>query len=110
MKYYVYRHIRLDKNTPCYVGKGKGRRAYAKTRRNPYHKNIINKGVRIEIVKFFENEEEAFKFEKMLIKVYKNYGYCEANFTEGGIEGWSHTDKSRKKIKINNAKILERKM
>ena len=26
--YYIYRHIRLDTNTPFYVGKGKGYRAY----------------------------------------------------------------------------------
>lgn len=28
--YYVYRHIRLDKKTPFYIGKGSGNRAFQK--------------------------------------------------------------------------------
>ena len=41
---YVYRHIRLDKNIPFYIGIGKEeQRAYSKSNRNPYWKKITNK-------------------------------------------------------------------
>lgn len=92
MKYYIYRHIRLDTNTPFYVGKGKDNRAYRLDTRSDYHKRITNKyGCKIEILKEFFDEKEAFTFETILIKLYKSLGYCEANFTDGG-EGLSgHT-------------------
>jgi hypothetical protein len=41
---YLYRHIRLDKNVPFYVGIGKSdlnfNRAYSNKNRNTYWKNI----------------------------------------------------------------------
>ena len=48
-KYYLYRHIRLDKNEVFYVGIGTKRnnndysRAYSKLLRNKWWNNIINK-------------------------------------------------------------------
>lgn len=45
---YLYRHIRLDKNVPFYIGigsdnLGKYTRAYSTRSRNSYWKNIVNK-------------------------------------------------------------------
>jgi len=43
---YVYRHIRLDKNEPFYIGIGKidnYKRAYLKSIRNVIWKQIVNK-------------------------------------------------------------------
>lgn len=85
MKYYVYRHIRLDKNTPFYVGKGCKGRAYHTANRNKYWKNIVSKnGYIVEIVKYFEKAEDVYLFESSLIKLYKSFLYCEANITLGG--------------------------
>lgn len=101
MEYYVYRHIRLDSNTPFYIGKGKDRRAYTKSNRSHYWKNIVSKhGYRVEILKKDLEESQAFKLERKLIKVYKMYGYCEVNFTEGGdgISGFKFSKKSRSKM------------
>ena len=42
---YLYRHIRLDKNEPFYIGIGsdeKYKRAYSKKSRNKYWSNIAN--------------------------------------------------------------------
>lgn len=97
LKYYVYRHIRLDSNTPFYVGKGQGTRAFNLKERNQFHKNIAKKyNCKIEILKYFSSEKEAFNFEKKLIKLYKSLGYCETNITDGGdgISGFKHSQKT----------------
>ena len=44
---YLYRHIRLDKNVPFYIGigsddLGKYTRAYSKRSRNQHWKNVVN--------------------------------------------------------------------
>ena len=114
MKFYVYRHIRLDSNTPFYVGKGRGNRAFSKSGRNKYWKSIVNKNdYKIEIIKYFNNEETAFLFEEHLIKLYKIFSNCEANIAIGGrggkagIPSWNkgtkgtsyYTNKSKEEIK-----------
>ena len=103
--FYVYRHIRLDLDTPFYVGKGKDNRAFSKDRNNLYWHNIVKKaGIRVEIVKHFINEKEAFAFERCLIEVYKRFNMCEANFTSGG-EGASGriiTEEFKQKISFAN--------
>jgi len=84
--YYIYRWVRLDKNTPFYIGKGTGKRAFrVKGKRNQYFTNIVNKiNCKCQILIDNLTEEEAFQKEKQLIKLYKTYGYCEANLTLGG--------------------------
>lgn len=79
-KYYVYRHLKLSDGTPFYVGKGKSGRAYILKHRTRLHKNISKKhGCKIEIVKYFESEKEAYDFECRLINLYKSFGHCKAN-------------------------------
>jgi len=102
MEYYVYRHIRLDINIPFSVGKGKGPRCFRKSGRNKYWNNIVKKyGYRVEILKYFDNEDEAFAFEKLMIKLYKSFGYCKANFTDGGegVSGLKHSEESKEKMR-----------
>lgn len=82
----VYRHIRLDTNTPFYVGKGSLARAYKiKSNRSEYHKRIrLKHGCVVQII--FKNltEAEAFAKEIEFIALYKKFGMCEANLTLGG--------------------------
>jgi hypothetical protein len=85
----VYRHIRLDKNEPFYIGIGKlTSRAYSKKNRNLYWCNIVNH-TKYEVEILFENlswEEACFK-EKEFIKI---HGRCNlktgtlCNLTDGG--------------------------
>lgn len=106
-KFYVYRHIRLDTNTPFYVGKGTQYRAYKKIGRNLFWNNIVNKAdYKIEILKHFENEEDAFIFEKILIKAYKGFGYCKANMTDGGegASGKVTSEKTKCKMRLAHRK------
>lgn len=84
MIYYLYRHIRLDKNEPFYIGIGKTniknkysvdsekyKRAYSKLNRNVYWKNIVSKiPYEVEIVLETPVREEIIQKEIEFIKLY----------------------------------------
>lgn len=101
--YYIYRHIRLDKNVPFYIGKGattpnaksykwEYRRAFYGTEtRNEYWKRIVNiTPYEVEII--FETHDSSIidMKEKEFIKLYGRKGYGTlCNLTDGG-DGWSN--------------------
>ena len=105
---YVYRHIRLDKNEPFYIGIGKTeKRAYEKIKRNQFWYNIVAK-TNYEVEILFDNLtwEEAGEKEKEFIKLYgkkANSGTL-VNITDGGggILGARHTEESKRKISIGS--------
>lgn len=103
--FYVYRHIRLDKNVPFYVGKGSGNRAMkAGKNRNKYWQNIVNlTDFKVEIVNTFKDENEAYEFEHKLISVYKKLDLCGANITAGGKGGACRPVSTQTRRKISNA-------
>jgi len=78
MKYYIYQHVRLDKNEIFYIGKGtkkhKGNayiRAFTKNSRNQYWKNITQSvPYRVEILEEYDSEEECLKRETELIRLH----------------------------------------
>jgi hypothetical protein len=88
---YVYRHIRLDKNEPFYIGIGSDtyyKRANNKTRRNKIWKDIVSKS-NYEVEILFDNLtwEEACEKEKEFILLYgrKDIGTgILSNLTDGG--------------------------
>lgn len=82
--FYIYRHIRLDTNEPFYVGKGSGFRAYSKNRNKLWKRIAAKATYKVEILKKFDNENDAYIFEEQLIKLYKSYNYCQANLSCGG--------------------------
>jgi len=72
---YVYRHIRLDKNQPFYIGVGTDslyKRAYqkSKTKRSEYWHNIAKKGYEVEILMDNLTNKQAFEKEKEFINLY----------------------------------------
>lgn len=103
----VYQHKTLDNDTIFYIGIGKIKnRAYSINKRNPLHKNIIQKhGVVVEIL--FENItwEDACTIEKELIK---KYGRRDSgtgilvNMTDGGDGLNNPSEYTRKKISIGH--------
>jgi group I intron endonuclease len=104
---YVYRHIRLDKNEPFYIGIGFDDtyiRANSKHSRSTFWKNIVNKTeYRVEILIDDLTWDEACEKEKEFIALYGrrniNNGIL-VNMTDGGegSHGLVHSDESKMKM------------
>lgn len=107
---YLYRHIRLDKNEPFYIGIGsdsKYQRANSRFNRNNHWKSIVNKTeYKVEIILDDIDYEYAKEKEIEFINIYKrkedNGTLC--NITKGGdgVLGIVHTYESRKKMGVPN--------
>ena len=107
--YYIYRHIRKDKNEVFYIGiakinttyntyKSHYQRAYTAKSRNQHWHDIVDKTeYSVEILLHFETEEEAWEKEIELIKLYKPT-LC--NITDGGsgTNSYKHTKETKKRI------------
>jgi len=114
---YVYRHIRLDKNEPFYIGIGKKiSRPYEKTRRNKHWVNISKFGYDVEILFDDLSWEKAQTKEKEFIKLYGrkdlNTGTL-CNHTDGG-EGtcgriYKHSEETLLKMSKNRKGIPSNK-
>jgi hypothetical protein len=114
----VYRHIRLDKNEPFYIGIGKDSyRAYDKSRRNKHWYNIVDLGgYDIEILFDDLTLDEAREKEKEFIKIYgrRDCGtgtLC--NHTDGG-EGangriYKPTQETIEKIRLKRIGLPSKK-
>jgi hypothetical protein len=94
-KYYLYRHIRVDKNEPFYIGVGTKRiwptdygRAYTRTKRNSIWMSIASKTeIRVEIVFESDNKDEVWNKEKEFIALYGRIKFATgtlANLSAGG--------------------------
>jgi hypothetical protein len=87
---YVYRHIRLDKNEPFYIGIGSDsnfQRAYDKTSRNKHWNHISAKGYYVEILINDLTWDAACVKEKEFIALYgrNDLGLGSlCNMTDGG--------------------------
>ena len=106
MEYYVYVHKRNTDGKIFYVGKGCGKRAWKKSCRNQWWKNIEKKhGRTVEIVARKLSESEAFSMEQQLIASIGRDNLC--NMTDGGEGGVSPTKETREKIsKANKGKVV----
>jgi len=98
----VYEHIRPDANKVFYVGKGSGRRAQSKHKRNQHWNNIVAKAGCFSVNILVDNVDEEFAFlaEMERIDQLNRLGYKLANKTEGGEgpSGYRHTEETKKKI------------
>ena len=117
--YFLYQHIRLDTNQIFYIGIGKKtehrvkghktefERAYAKTKRSDFWKNVVAKtSIRIEIL--FESDDCDF-IKKKEIELIKKYGRkcCDpdgilVNLDEGGA---LNTAPKRRGISVNQLSL-----
>lgn len=104
-RFYVYVHFDLTNQRPFYVGKGHGKRAFSKHKRNDYWKNIVNKhGYSIEILEDNLTEDQAYELEKYWISQFKAWGFKLCNMTEGGegaSKGVKLSESHKNKISIS---------
>ena len=94
--YYVYQYVREDQ-TPYYVGKGKGRRAYKPHKRANGEELKPNNRSQIQILKEGLTEQEAWDLEEALIKKHKKIkdGGTLVNVSSGRAGGTTVTSESR---------------
>jgi hypothetical protein len=105
---YVYRHIRLDKNEPFYIGIGSDEnynRAKTNTRRNKHWLNISKFGFEVDILLDNLTWDEACNKEKEFIKLYGRKDIKTgilSNLTDGGEGTCGHilNEESRKIISL----------
>ncbi len=110
---HVYRHIRLDKNIPFYVGIGKDDnfyRAHSTANRNRHWYNIVSV-TKYEVEILFENisYESAKEKEKYFISIYgrrDNKTGCLVNLTDGGEGSKNMSNEHRQKIIDCNTGII----
>lgn len=109
--YYLYRHVRKDKNTPFYIGIGtkpliyntrkqEYSRAYSKQKRNTHWTNIVNKtDYIIEILYESSSQEEIINKEIEFINLYYDI-LCNKTSGGFGITSYNHTNKSKQLISL----------
>jgi hypothetical protein len=117
-RFYVYIHRKLSDNSPFYVGKGSGDRAWVTSGRNSKWNRTIKKyGYTVEIIFDQLPEDESLQLEKDTILEFEYFGYSLCNLTSGGestkiskesILRMSEAHKGKKltneqKLKISNA-------
>jgi hypothetical protein len=106
---YLYRHIRLDKNKPFYIGIGSDtnyKRAYSKNPRTLHWKNIVNKTeYKVQILLDDLSWEEACEKEKEFIELYKRNcdGGILCNITLGGEGTYGRVLSKETKEKISKS-------
>lgn len=101
-RFYVYAHRRKDTDVISYIGKGAGRRAWARSGRNSLWSNIDRAhGFNVEIIRAGLTEEDAFEVEREMIAQLGP----ECNFTDGGegISGYRHTPETKAAIRAAHA-------
>ena len=81
---YIYLHRRNDTGEVFYVGKGSGRRATKRSRRNQHWRRVVNKaGFTVEIIVRGLTDEEAYWVEPLLIEAHGGVENL-TNITTGG--------------------------
>jgi hypothetical protein len=115
--WYVYRHIRLDKNEPFYIGIG-NKKNYARAyqikldrRNNIWGKIYLKTDIRVEIVLDGLTKSQASEKEKELINLYGRIDLMTGslcNMTDGGDGIWNCIRSEETKQKLRDQKIGEK--
>ncbi len=86
--FYVYEWYNYDTGEIFYVGKGCKKRKDTLYHRNKEFLNYYNShNCKNRIIRYFEEEEKALRFEHLRIIQLKKYGLCKCNLDNGGTGG-----------------------
>ena len=109
--YYIYAHLRKTDCSVFYIGKGSGKRAFAKNGRNPMWQSIFKKhGCYVVILSKWENEDDAYKEE---CRVIQEIGIENlANLTHGGKgpNGIKISDEQKERARIHLAQYNKKQI
>ena len=85
MNFYTYAHY-TNNGEVFYIGKGIKDRAYSFNDRSHSWKRAVkdSKGLKIEILAYWDTEQEAFEHEKVLIECFTDLKHPLVNKTKGG--------------------------
>lgn len=109
--FYVYQWYNTDTQEIFYIGKGTGDRYKDLTHRNHlFLEYKQNNPVDVEILAYFEDEEDALSFEHLKITLLKQQGQCSCNLDNGGAGGlnFSWTEEMRLDKSLHNPMKEER--
>lgn len=100
-QFYTYAHYKPFGGI-FYIGKGQEDCANDLAQRNVYWNRIVEKHGKphVEILAYWDTEQEALEHEKLLIACFRDLKYTLANLTDGGegISGLKHTDFTKQKM------------
>lgn len=96
--FYTYSHS-APNGKVFYIGKGNGDRAFSFSDRSHDWKRAVKKhhGVSVEVLSYWNTEEEAFEHEKFLINCFNDLKFELVNKTQGGkgVFGYKQTEESK---------------
>lgn len=99
--FYTYAHYTPEGHL-FYIGKGQGRRAYTFHKRNNYWNHVVDKHGKpdVQILAYWDTEEEVFDHEMLLIDCFKELGHKLVNLSNGGEgpSGLQHSEEFKQKI------------
>jgi hypothetical protein len=105
VSFYTYAHFRESDGKAFYIGKGKGQRAWAVSRRSGWwQKTSAKHGLKVQILAKWPTEDEAFQHERLLIATFRELRHPLVNLTDGGegFAGGKHTPETRAAISASS--------
>jgi hypothetical protein len=112
MSFYTYLHLRADDLRVMYAGKGSMERAYRRSGRSAYWQRVARKHGRIVLLlAVWENEDDAFEHERVLIERFRRRGDPLVNLTDGGegLSGMRFSPEHRARLSASNLKHSPRR-
>lgn len=105
--YYVYEWFIIETDEIIYVGKGTGKR-YTVKKHNRFFNDMIKRyQCDSRIIKFFDNEADAFDYEFQRINELIQLGQCVCNIYQGGTGGTTSWWNDELRMKYSDRNVMK---
>lgn len=105
--YYVYEWYVKKTNEIIYVGKGVNNRYKVKKHNKFFNDFITRNDCESRIIKYFDDEKEAFLYEAERIEELQNIGMCKCNIYGGGTGGTTNWWTEERKIEYSKNNVMK---